>query len=169
MSADTSSIEALAAYPCNGRCGPGCGDAPKWIGGGGGWGVGCLIHDHCVYQSTGGADVSSMWETTKHNIQLNPSCGDDMRAAADDHFMPPNLCPGSKTVGGSGKWHRYAPPRTDTRMLKKYANTASTKQTPYVGTFNVEPQSNQGASGNMDSNEPCMTDPSAPNCAAHFE
>ncbi|KIG17970.1 hypothetical protein DB30_02185 [Enhygromyxa salina] len=146
-------------YECNGRCGPGCDAPPAMIGGGGGWGVGCLIHDHCVYQSTGGKDVSSLWESAKHNIQLNPSCGDEMRAAADDHFMPPSLCPGSKTVGGSGKWYRYAPPRTSPLMWKKFDNKASSKQTTSVGSFDVEKPSKT-----TKSSKACKIDPTMPGC-----
>ncbi|PRQ02377.1 hypothetical protein ENSA5_23940 [Enhygromyxa salina] len=142
---------ADGVYPCNGRCGPGCDAPPDWVGGGGGWGLGCLIHDHCVYQSTGGKDVSNYWNTLKYNVQLNPSCGTEMRMAADDMFMPPSMCPGSKTVGGSGKWYRYAPPRTSANMKKKYSNKVSTKQTPSVGSFDVgKPPKGSGPSDTDD-------------------
>lgn len=47
-------------------------------------------------------------------------CGSEMKAAADDDFMPPEFCPGSKTVGGKGKWSRNAPPSP--LFGKKYNN-----------------------------------------------
>lgn len=116
------------AYPCSGRCGPGCDDAPDWVGGGGGWGLGCLIHDQCVYQATGGQKLDQLWEQPK-NVQLSSDCGQEMMDAADDHFMPPSFCPGSRTVGGSGKWRRTPPPAPN---LKR-KNTVSSARTKSMG------------------------------------
>jgi hypothetical protein len=121
--------EAKGAYPCSGRCGPGCDDAPKWVGGGGGWGVGCLIHDQCVYQATGGQKLDKLWEQPK-NIQFSTDCGQEMMDAADDHYMPPNLCPGHKTVGGTGRWVRQPPPPI---IRYRFKNTVSSKRTRSVG------------------------------------
>ena len=51
------------AYPGSGRCGPGCKAGP-WISGSkaGGGGVGGLIHDQFVFQSTGGEELDKLWE-----------------------------------------------------------------------------------------------------------
>ncbi len=123
--------ELNGAYPCSGRCGPGCEDGP-WVSGGkaGGWGMGCLIHDQCVYQSTGGETLDKLWEQP-NNIQASPDCGAEMMAAADDYFMPPEFCPGSDTVGGSGKWTRNAPPSP--KFGWKRDNTVSSTRAKSVG------------------------------------
>lgn len=123
--------ELNGAYPCSGRCGPGCEDGP-WISGSdaGGWGMGCFIHDQCVYQSTGGEKLDKLWEQPA-NIQASPDCGREMMDAADDYFMPPEYCPGSKTVGGSGKWTRNAPPSPKYAWKRK--NTVSSKRAKSVG------------------------------------
>lgn len=114
------------AYPCSGRCGPGCKDGP-WISGSkaGGWGMGCLIHDQCVYQSTGGEELDKLWEKPA-NIQSSPDCGQEMMAAGDDYFMPPEFCPGTKTVGGKGKWTRHAPPDSQ-HLIKRNNEVYSTR------------------------------------------
>ena len=88
------------AVGCTGRCGPDCSGAGPIIGGGGGWGLGCLIHDQCVWQASGGNP--SQWDKSPFSFD----CGGELRDAADDHYMPPGFCPGTTTVGGVGLWPR---------------------------------------------------------------
>ncbi|MCH9648687.1 MAG: hypothetical protein K0U98_10640 [Deltaproteobacteria bacterium] len=83
---------------CAGLCGPGCNPAGDLIGGGGAWGLGCLIHDHCVWQANGGE--ANDWE----NSPFSFDCGAELHDGADDHYMPPGFCPGTGTVGGVGFW-----------------------------------------------------------------
>ncbi|MEM7585283.1 MAG: hypothetical protein AAF560_17970 [Acidobacteriota bacterium] len=80
---------------CSGRCGPGCAAPGSSVGGGGAWGLGCLIHDHCAWVAGGGSP--SGWDKGPFSFD----CGAELRAAADDHYTPPGLCPGATTVGGA--------------------------------------------------------------------
>lgn len=106
-------------YPCSGRCGPGCDPNPGWLGGHNAWGLGCLIHDQCVYEA-----YDAKPKANDFNNTANKHCGDEMAKAFDDFFMPLSFCPGDDTVGGSGRWRRQiADPR-------KRPNTVSSARTP---------------------------------------
>ena len=114
------------AYPCSGRCGPGCKNVSGVIAKGG-WGFGCLLHDQCVYQANGGAKIG--WRQWENFIE--DDCGMELMQAFDDNFMPPSFCPGNRTVGGSGKWRRkIGNPR---RVKNKVRSTVTPKNKPIEG------------------------------------